>query len=202
MEPIKKNGLDRKIKHNEMNVERIQSIVNDMIETGFVFGTGELRDLGSSCAILHDRAIEMAQKDSSRIRISFKRDADYKETLDRLNETIENKARELKKALLYHTSNPLEIEAFEISGGGVVSVSIDWVESKEKEYTILPTGRREHAMQLVDNVKKAIDELNSFVVGNGNFGKGISTSQDGRRCLCWLDGDGDFHEDKEAYEFI
>lgn len=201
MEPIKKNGLDRKIKRHEMSVEKIQSIVNDMIETGFAFGTGELRDLGSSCVILHDRAIEMAQKDSSRIRISFKRDADYKETLDRLNETIETNARELKKALLYHTSNPLEVEAFEINGG-VVGVSLDWVESKEREYTILPTGEREHAMQLVDNVKKAIDELNSFVAGNDNFGKGISTSQDGRRCLCWLDSDGNFHEDKEAYEFI
>lgn len=201
MEPIKKNGLDRKIKRHEMSVEKIQSIVNDMIETGFAFGTGELRDLGSSCVILHDRAIEMAQKDSSRIRISFKRDADYKETLDRLNETIETNARELKKALLYHTSNPLEVEAFEINGG-VVGVSLDWVESKEREYTILPTGEREHAMQLVDNVKKAIDELNTFVAGNDNFGKGISTSQDGRRCLCWLDGDGNFHEDKESYEFI
>ena len=201
MEPIKKNGLDRKIKRHKMSVEKIQSIVNDMIETGFAFGTGELRDLGSSCVILHDRAIEMAQKDSLRIRISFKRDADYKETLDRLNETIETNARELKKALLYHTSNPLEVEAFEINGG-VVGVSLDWVESKEREYTILPTGEREHAMQLVDNVKKAIDELNSFVAGNDNFGKGISTSQDGRRCLCWLDSDGNFHEDKEAYEFI
>ena len=109
MEPIKKNGLDREVKRHEMNVEKIQTIVNDMIETGFAFGNGELRDLGSSCVILHDRAIEMAQKDSSRIRISFKRDADYKETLDRLNETIENKARELKKALLYHTSTPLEM---------------------------------------------------------------------------------------------
>lgn len=201
MEPIKKKGLDREVKRHEMSVEKIQPIVNDMIETGFAFGTGELRDLGSSCVILHDRAIEMAQKDSSRIRINFKRDADYKETLDRLNETIETNARELKKALLYHTSTPLEIEAFEINGG-VVGVSLDWVESKEREYTILPTGEREHAMQLVDNVKKAIDELNSFVVGNDNFGKGISTSQDGRRCLCWLDGDGNFHEDKEAYEFI
>ena len=201
MEPIKKKGLDREVKRHEMSVEKIQPIVNDMIETGFVFETGELRDLGSSCVTLHDRAIEMAQKDSSRIRISFKRDADYKETLDRLNETIENNARELKKALLYHTSTPLEIEAFEINGG-VVGVSLDWVESKEREYTILPTGEREHAMQLVDNVKKAIDELNTFVAGNDNFGKGISTSQDGRRCLCWLDGDGNFHEDKEAYEFI
>ena len=201
MEPIKKNGLDREVKRHEMNVEKIQTIVNDMIEMGFVFETGELRDLGSSCVILHDRAIEMAQKDSSRIRISFKRDADYKETLDRLNETIETNARELKKALLYHTSNPLEVEAFEINGG-VVGVSLDWVESKEREYTILSTGEREHAMQLVDNVKKAIDELNSFVAGNDNFGKGISTSQDGRRCLCWLDSDGNFHEDKEAYEFI
>ena len=60
----------------------------------------------------------------------------------------------------------------------------------------------EQAQALYGNVKKAIDELNTFVVGNDNFGKGISTSQDGRRCLCWLDGDGNFHEDKEAYEFI
>ena len=201
MEPIKKNGLDREVKRHEMNVEKIQTIVNDMIEMGFVFETGELRDLGSSCVILHDRAIEMAQKDSSRIRISFKRDADYKETLYRLNEAIENNAKELKKTLLHHTSTPLEIEALEINGG-VVSVSLDWMESKEREYTILPTGEREHALQLVDNVKKAIDELNTFVVGNDNFGKGISTSQDGRRCLCWLDGVGNFLEDKEAYEFI
>ena len=114
MEPIKKNGLDREVKRHEMNVEKIQTIVNDMIEMGFVFETGELRDLGSSCVILHDRAIEMAQKDSSRIRISFKRDADYKETLYRLNEAIENNAKELKKTLLHHTSTPLEIEAFEI----------------------------------------------------------------------------------------
>ena len=112
MEPIKKNGLDREVKRHEMNVEKIQTIVNDMIEMGFVFETGELRDLGSSCVILHDRAIEMAQKDSSRIRISFKRDADYKETLYRLNEAIENNAKELKKTLLHHTSTPLEIEAF------------------------------------------------------------------------------------------
>ncbi len=49
MEPIKKNGLDREVKRHEMNVEKIQPIVNDMIETGFVFGTGELRDLGHVC---------------------------------------------------------------------------------------------------------------------------------------------------------
>ena len=66
MEPIKKNGLDREVKRHEMNVEKIQTIVNDMIEMGFVFETGELRDLGSSCVILHDRAIEMAQTGISR----------------------------------------------------------------------------------------------------------------------------------------
>lgn len=62
MEPIKKNGLDRKIKHHEMNVERIQSIVNDMIETGFVFGSRGIEGLGFIMCNLACRAIEMAAK--------------------------------------------------------------------------------------------------------------------------------------------
>ena len=55
-----------------------------------------------------------------------------------------------------------------------MSPLIGW-KAREKECTILPTGRREHATNSL-TMKKAIDELNSFVVGNSNLAKGISTS--------------------------
>ena len=47
-----------------------------------------------------------------------------------------------------------------------------------------------------------INNLNAFVADNPCFGKGVTTSHDSRRCLCWLDDEGELHEDKEAYEFI
>ena len=76
------------------------------------------------------------------------------------------------------------------------------MEEKKQEYTILPTDRREQAKRLVNNVRQAIEELNAFVADNRFLGKGISSSDDDRRCLCWIDGNGDFHEETENYEFI
>ena len=57
-----------------------------------------------------------------------------------------------------------------------------WADKKAQEFVIPPTITRLRAKELIDNVKKAIDELNAFVEDNPNFGKGITTSQDSRRC--------------------
>lgn len=143
----------------------------------------------------------MAKKDASRVKIAFKREEDYKETFDRLQACITKNANELRKVLLYHTANPLDADAYEIVDNCVV-LSQTWADKKAQEFVIPPTITRLRAKELIDNVKKAIDELNAFVEDNPNFGKGITTSQDSRRCLCWLDGEGGFHEEKEAYEFI
>ena len=201
MEEIKKNGLERVINRHRDNVAKIQPIVTNMIEVGIDFATEELRDLSSACGKLHKQAEAMARKEASRLKISFRRNADYAETLEHLNRTIGENAQALNKVLLYHTQNPLEVEAYEVTDG-VARLSSRWIEEKEQEYTILPTDRREQAKRLVDNVRQAVEELNAFVAGNRFMGKGISSWDDDRRCLCWIDGNGDFHEEAENYEFI
>jgi len=40
------------------------------------------------------------------------------------------------------------------------------------------------------------------VANNPAFGKGLTSFADNRRCLCWIDEDGEFHEEIENYEFI
>lgn len=189
------------MRHQENTIEKIQNVVNNLLETGFTISTKELHDLSCVCALLTKQAQEMAKKDASRIKIAFKREEDYKETFGRLQACITENANELRKVLLYHTANPLDADAYEIVDNCVV-LSQTWADKKAQEFVILPTITRLRAKELIDNVKKAIDELNAFVEDNPNFGKGITTSQDSRRCLCWLDGEGGFHEEKEAYEFI
>lgn len=201
MEEIKKNGLEKVINRHRDNVSKIQPIVTNMIEVGFDFATQELNDLSSACGKLHKQAEAMAKKEASRLKISFRRNADYAETLEHLNHAISENAQALNKVLLYHTQNPLEVEAYEVTDG-VVRLSPRWIEEKEQEYTILPTDRREQAKRLVNNVRQAIEELNAFVADNRFIGKGISSWDDDRRCLCWIDGNGDFHEEAENYEFI
>lgn len=201
MNEIKKEGLERVLKRHEDNVSNIQAIVSRMIETGFTISTKELHDLSCVCVLLTKQAEEMAKKDASRIKIAFKREEDYKETFDRLEACITEKANELRKVLLYHTANPLDADAYEIVDNCVV-LSQTWADKKAQEFVIPPTITRLRVKELIDNVKEAISELNAFVADNPNFGKGITTSHDSRRCLCWLDDDGGFHEEQEAYEFI
>lgn len=201
MNEIKKEGLERVLKRHEDNVSNIQAIVSRMIETGFTISTKELDDLSCVCALLTKQAEEMAKKDASRIKIAFKREEDYKETFGRLQACITENANELRKVLLYHTANPLDADAYEIVDNCVV-LSQTWADKKAQEFVIPPTITRLRVKELIDNVKEAISELNAFVADNPNFGKGITTSHDSRRCLCWLDDDGGFHEEQEAYEFI
>ncbi len=201
MEKIKKNGLERVINRHNMECSKFQSIVTNMLEVGFEFTTDELKDLAFGCTKLYKQAEKMANKEASRSKIKFKRDADYAETLKYLNDVIFENSETLKKALLWHTHSPLDIEAYEVIDG-IVQMSSYWIEKKDMEYTILPTDRRKQAHQLVNNVRKAIEELNFFVSDNRSFGKGLSSWDDDRRCLCWIDCDGNFHEEKENYEFI
>ena len=186
MNEIKKEGLERVLKRHEDNVDNIQAIVSRMTETGFTISTKELDDLAGVCALLTKQAEEMAKKDASRIKIAFKREEDYKETLERLQTCISENAHELRKALLYHTAKPLDVDAYEMLGNNVV-FSQKWAERKAQEFMISPTIARTHATKLINDVKETINNLNAFVADNPCFGKGITTSHDSRRCLCWLD---------------
>lgn len=100
----------------------------------------------------------MAKKESFRIKIAFKRDKDYAETVGSLNALIDRCASSLKKVLGYHTINPLEIDAFCIENGKVI-VSPLWFDEKNREYTIEPTEQRDLAKNLVDDLKRLLTIL-------------------------------------------
>lgn len=202
MKEIKKKGLERIICAHTVIVDQIQTIVNEMSEVGFEIGTKELIDLGNSCESLYTQAEELAAKDAKGINITSRRKQLYNDNIEYLRSIIFKNSQILSNVLRRYGSNePLVTEAFEIKEG-TVSISASWKKAKEEEYTITPTKKREQAITLVQNVENAINELNSFVADNPYFGRGISTSQDSRRVLCWLDGEGGFHEEKENYEFI
>ena len=95
MDEIKKQGLERiLLRHQENTIEKIQNVVNNLLETGFTISTKELHDLSCVCALLTKQAQEMAKKDASRIKIAFKREEDYKETFGRLQACITENANE------------------------------------------------------------------------------------------------------------
>lgn len=85
---------------------------------------------------------------------------------------------------------------------GIVTISSAWLSRKEEEFTIRPTPERIKAHELVQNLKKAIDELNDFVSDNPYFGKGFSYINDERRCLCRLTEEGGFYVEDENFEYI
>lgn len=201
MEPIKKDGLEIEISRHRLQLEKIQPIVNDMLNTGFDFSTAELKDLGNSSTLLYQQAEKIAQKDASRIKILFKRNRDYEDTVNALRAVIKTNASKLYAELRLGGRKPLDIHAYEVKDGNVI-LSPTWLDQKEEEYTIRPTESRIQAEELVQNVKKAIDELNAFVSDNPYFGLGFGSIKDDRRCLCRLTENGEFYIEKENYEYI
>ena len=182
MELIKKSGLEIEISRHRLQIERIQPIVNDMLNEGFNFSTTELKDLRDGCKLLYKQAEDMARKDTSRIKALFRRNKDYEDTITHLRGVINSKTSELYTILRSGSLRPLDVGAYEVENGNVI-LSPAWLNQKEEEYTIQPTDSRIQAEELVQNVKKAIDELNAFVSDNPYFGLGFGSIKDDRRCL-------------------
>ena len=201
MEPIKKEGLIIEINRHKLQIEKIQQIMNDMLNEGFNFQTAELKDLKDGCKSLYKQAENMAQKDISRIKTLFKKNKDYEDIVNHLRGVINNSTGKLYTVLRLGGLNPLDVNAYEVENG-VIVLSSTWLAQKEEEFTIHPTPARIQAEELVQNLKKAIDELNSFVSDNPYFGKGFSYIKDDRRCLCRLTEDGKFYVNNENYEYI
>lgn len=201
METIKKDGLVIEINRHKLQIEKIQQIVNDMLNEGFNFSSDELKDLRGDCNSLHKQAVDMARKDASRIKVLFFRNKDYEEAVKHLQCVINNNAGKLYTVLRSGALHPLDIDAYEVKEG-TVTISSAWLSRKEEEFTIRPTPERIKAHELVQNLKKAIDELNDFVSDNPYFGKGFSYINDERRCLCRLTEEGGFYVEDENFEYI
>ena len=201
METIKKEGLIIEVNRHKLQIEKIQQIVNDMLNEGFNFSSNELKDLRGDCKLLYKQAEDIARKDTSRIKTLFFRDKEYEAAVKHLRGMINNNAGKLYTILRSGSLRPLDINAYEVEKGTVV-ISSAWLNQKEEDFTIYLTPARIQAEKLVQNLKKAIDELNTFVSDNPYFGKGFSYVKDDRRCLCRLTENGDFYVNNENYEYI
>lgn len=201
MEIIKKDGLVIEINRHKLQIEKIQQIVNDMLNEGFNFSSDGLKDLRCDCKLLHKQAEDMARKDTSRIKVLFFRNKDYEEAVKHLRGVINSNAGKLYTVLRSGALHPLDIDAYEVKEGTVI-ISSAWLSRKEEEFTICPTPERIKAHELAQNLKKAIDELNDFVSGNPYFGKGFGYIKDDRRCLCRIDDEGSFFIENENFEYI
>ena len=108
MEPIKKEGLIIEINRHKLQIEKIQQIVNDMLNEGFNFQTAELKDLKDGCKSLYKQAENMAQKDISRIKTLFKKNKDYEDIVNHLRGVINNSTGKLYTVLRLGGLNPLD----------------------------------------------------------------------------------------------
>lgn len=114
---------------------------------------------------------------------------------------ISENAHELRKALLYHTAKPLDVDAYEMLGNNVV-FSRKWAERKAQEFMISPTIARTHATKLINDVKEAINNLNALLPITPALGKVLRlhmTPED--VCAGWTMKESCMRT-KEAYEFI
>lgn len=114
METIKKDGLVIEINRHKLQIEKIQQIVNDMLNEGFNFSSDELKDLRGDCNSLHKQAVDMARKDASRIKVLFFRNKDYEEAVKHLQCVINNNAGKLYTVLRSGALHPLDIDAYEV----------------------------------------------------------------------------------------
>lgn len=143
----------------------------------------------------------MARVEASKFRLNFRKREEENHIKIFLFDLISSCSLEYKFLLNLDGVCPLDQTAFDIKDG-VVSLSEKWLQEKDKEYTIEVTETREAALELIANLEKAINELNSFVANNQYFGKGFTVWNDQKRSLCWLDDNGDFKKDEEVLEFL
>ena len=81
-------------------------------------------------------------------------------------------------------------------------MSEQWLENMKLQYEPESTEARKKATVLMNKAIAAIESLNAFVADNPYIGKGVTSSTDDRRCLIWVDGEGNIHKDENNLKFI
>ena len=82
------------------------------------------------------------------------------------------------------------------------TLSDEWLQEMKDCFEPKQTEARRQALELMDNAVTAIEALNAFVADNPYIGKGVTSSTDDRRCLIWIDGDGNIQREDNNLKFI
>lgn len=196
-----KQEWSRVLAQHESKVANIQNVTNNLIESGLTVSHGDIKDLINNGSALYEQAEQVAKSNAGIFKLPGARRRFIEENTVELRKAVDDAKQELIRVLNIHGSNPLTIDAYS-TVKGQISISEEWKAELKEAYTVYESPERTEALRLMNEAKTAINNLNAFVSNNPHFGAGITSSQDGRRSLLWISGDGVLHEDIDNLEFI
>ena len=193
--------LDRIIKKHENEIGSIQRAITPLIKAGLKVTDEDLQSLSYEGARIKEQAVAIADQEAEKFKVPFRRNQEFENIKNEFFKIIETAKNNLRKALKSDYSNPLNVNAFVIQNG-IVSLSEQWKENQKWLYEPEANEDRKKATFLMNRAIAAIEALNAFVADNPYLGKGVTSSTDDRRCLIWIDGDGNIHKDENNLKFI
>lgn len=193
--------FDRVIKKHANEIPYIQKAIDPLIEVGLTVADEDLLSLSYEGAKLREQAVSLANQEAEKFKISFRREKEKENITAEFFRVIETARNNLRKALKSDYSNPLSPTAYHVQDGKVY-LSTKWEEEMRLQYEPEETEARKKAKILMNKAIAAIEALNAFVADNAYIGKGVTSSTDDRRCLIWIDGEGNIHKDENNLKFI
>ena len=193
--------FDKVVKEHENVINNIQRAIQPLIRAGLKVTDEDLLSLSYEGARLKEQAVAIADKEAEKFKVPFRRNREFESIKDEYFKLIETAKNELRKALKSDTFHPLNINAYHIQDGKIF-MSEKWLENMKLQYEPESTEARKKATVLMNKAIAAIEALNAFVADNPYLGKGVTSSTDDRRCLIWIDGNGEIHKDENNLKFI
>lgn len=182
-------------------VDEIQVVVKELVSEGLKVTLGDIQNLVNNGRALYEQAEQAAISNAGVFTLPAAKRKFIEEHTAELQRLISESKSKLTRILALEGVNPLSIEAYELTRG-VVSVSDKWLKELKESHTIRRTESRDKALELMNNVKEAVSQLNNFVADNQYFGAGVLTASDSRRSLVWIGNKGEINLDIDNLEFI
>ena len=193
--------FDKLVKEHENEINNIQRAITPLIKAGLKVTDEDLLSLHYEGARLKEQAVAIADQDAEKFKIPFRRNQEFENLKTDFFKIIETAKNDFRKALKSDTFHPLNVNAFHIQEGKIF-MSEKWLENMKLQYEPEATEARKKATVLMNKAIAAIEALNAFVADNPYLGKGVTSSTDDRRCLIWIDGNGEIHKDENNLKFI
>ena len=193
--------FDKIVKEHENEIGSIQKAITPLIKAGLKVTDEDLLSLHYEGARLKEQAVAIADQESEKFKVPFRRNRELEAVKDEYFKLIETAKNDFRKALKSDTFHPLNVNAFHIQDGRIF-LSDQWMENMRLQYEPEATEARKKATVLMNKAIAAIEALNAFVADNPYLGKGVTSSLDDRRCLIWIDGEGNIHKDENNLKFI
>ena len=193
--------LDRVVKKYENVLDGIEGVVIPLVRAGLLVRDKDLHSLVDGGASLKEQAVVIADKETAKYKIPFKKRKEAEEITSEYFQIINEASCSLRKVLCSNSHNPFDVTAFHVQDEQV-TLSDEWLQEMKDCFAPKQTEARKQALELMDKAIAAIEALNAFVVDNPYIGKGVTSSSDDRRCLVWIDGEGNIHKDENNLKFI